>query len=104
MAWCWELGFVKRCCKWSKRAYFGGGLGVVVSGGWWWWIDWLLGKDTSRFFDVGAFFEGVYGIQRVPKTLCTPYGWLWFWGSLRLWVSVFDDYSSTAKSGLSLSY
>ena len=33
----------------------------------------MVGKDTSRFFDVWAFFEGVYGIQRVPKSLTTPY-------------------------------
>ena len=26
---------------------------------------------SAGFFGVGAFFEGVYGIQRVPKSLCT---------------------------------
>jgi hypothetical protein len=68
MAWCWYWGFIPGCCRWSKTAEYRGIRVLVV--GW-------LGKCTGRFLGVWAFFEGVYGIQRVPKTLMGVGGLIW---------------------------
>ena len=35
MAWCWDLGFMERCCRWSKTAEYEG----VWSGGGWWLLS-----------------------------------------------------------------
>jgi hypothetical protein len=48
MAWCWELGFIPGCCRWSNTAEYRGirlGMGVGMVGG-----------VRAGFFGVGAFY------------------------------------------------